>query len=410
MQTATTSETKTSGLIAEAAKAADAIVSKNITRLGFVASIDQYPEVWARDSVITSLGATLGHAKEATAALGTSLKSLGSAMDRFGQVPYLVHLDTGRAEYGSADSNPWFVLGACHYAKMSNDTAWMQSMADTIVRALDWCEAMDLRKRGLMSSGECADWADLLANRGHVLFPNVLYARALSGAAEMLKAARPDDAARFQARHDRVLEAIRSDFWVTEPREVKDNSHQQTRIRIGVTLRRRHYFLPYIDGFAFGERFDTTANLLAIVTGVATKEQSTRILDYIDAVQVNRPFPVRVLYPPIQPGDPDWREYYKVWDLNMPNQYHNGGIWPWVGGLYVATLAVSGRRDQAAAELEMLARAIQQGHTKWECNEWLHGVSGKPMGSAFQAWSAGMFLYAKHAVETGTAPALGANE
>jgi len=32
----------------------------------------------------------------------------------------------------------------------------------------------------------------------------------------------------------------------------------------------------------------------------------------------------------------------------------------------------------------------------WEFNEWHHGVTGRPMGKAFQAWSAAGFIRACH--------------
>jgi glycogen debranching enzyme len=58
---------------------------------------------------------------------------------------------------------------------------------------------------------------------------------------------------------------------------------------------------------------------------------------------------VRVLHPVIHPGNKDWREYYRNNNLNLPEQYHNGGIWPFVGGFYVAALVKAGRLDEASA-------------------------------------------------------------
>jgi glycogen debranching enzyme len=86
--------------------------------------------------------------------------------------------------------------------------------------------------------------------------------------------------------------------------------------------------------------------------------------------------------------------------------HHNGGIWPWVGGAYVAALVHCGRHDEAKRQLTALARALDQGTERWECNEWLHGVSGEAMGAKHQAWSAGMFLYAAYAVSSGKTPGL----
>ena len=41
---------------------------------------------------------------------------------------------------------------------------------------------------------------------------------------------------------------------------------------------------------------------------------------------------------PLQPGDKDWRDYYRVRNLNLPHHYHNGGAWPFIGGFYVAVI------------------------------------------------------------------------
>jgi glycogen debranching enzyme len=32
----------------------------------------------------------------------------------------------------------------------------------------------------------------------------------------------------------------------------------------------------------------------------------------------------------------------------------------------------------------------------WEFNEWHHGVTGRPMGKAYQAWSAASYIQACH--------------
>jgi len=388
-------------LIEHAAAAARHIVGKNISEKGLAAAAEFYPQVWARDSVITFLGAALSKDELHLNGFRASLEILGSRQDKFGQIPYLVHLADDRAEFRSADSNPWFVIGAFHYARQSGDHEWLRVQAPKIVRALDWCESVDFSKSGLVESGECDDWADLLSNRGNVLFPNVLCKCALDLAAQDFQPFLPEEAARFAARAVRVQEAIQDLFWVKTPGSFTDTTHCKTRTLMSITLRSCPYFLPWVSGFEYGERFDTTANLLAILTGVATPEQADRILDFIHQAGIDKPSPVRVLYPAIQPGEKDWRDYYKVMRLNYPDQYHNGGIWPWVGGVYVAALVKRGRTEAAREALHALARSLRLGKVEWECNEWLHGQSGEPMGAQYQAWSAGMFLYAQHAVETG---------
>ncbi len=96
-------------------------------------------------------------------------------------------------------------------------------------------------------------------------------------------------------------------------------------------------------------------------------------------------------------GDPDWRPYYSVNVLNLPHHYHNGGIWPFVGGHWVRFINKLGLRELALHELHRLTQINQAGVSQeWEFNEWAHGRTGRPMGKAYQAWSASEFIRACH--------------
>jgi glycogen debranching enzyme len=106
-------------------------------------------------------------------------------------------------------------------------------------------------------------------------------------------------------------------------------------------------------------------------------------------------FPLRSLTPAVLPGDPDWRDYYST--LNVPDHYHNGGVWPFLGGFYIAALVKAGRYDSALASLRRLAELNQVG----QFNEWHHGRTGESMGVRDQAWSAGMYLCACECVKRG---------
>jgi glycogen debranching enzyme len=122
-------------------------------------------------------------------------------------------------------------------------------------------------------------------------------------------------------------------------------------------------------------------------------------------VGMAEPYPTKAIHPPIYPGEPHWREYYRSRTLNLPHQYHNGGIWPMIGGFHVAALIRRKQYTEAEQTLFALAKANQQGIAEeWEYNEWLHGESGHPMGFGKQAWSAAMFLFAEHAVQSGQIP------
>jgi glycogen debranching enzyme len=92
-----------------------------------------------------------------------------------------------------------------------------------------------------------------------------------------------------------------------------------------------------------------------------------------------------------------WRLYMQRHRQNLPWQYHNGGIWPFVGGFWVMALTAAGQRQEALQELEGLAQAAEV--NDWQFNEWFNGATGKPEGMPHQTWNAAMFLLAKHSFE-----------
>ena len=122
-------------------------------------------------------------------------------------------------------------------------------------------------------------------------------------------------------------------------------------------------------------------------------------------VGIAEPYPSKAIHPPIYPGESDWRDYYRSRNLNLPHQYHNGGIWLMVGGFHVAALVQHKWQKEAEKLLIALAKGNRHGaEGKWGFNEWMNGENGHPMGYDKQAWSAAMYLYAEHAVNTGELP------
>ncbi len=380
---------------------AEKIIEKNKSDMGIFASVEGYREVWARDSVIAFLGAAFGKEEGVMKSFFNTLETLRKYQNRFGQIPNYIAEEKKDFSYYSSDASQWYAIGLYYYYYLENRLdACSREVCLSAVKAMDWCESQETDRQNLIVSGEAMDWADLLANHGKVLFPNVLYVFALRCSAALVRTQFPKEAERFEKHAREVKEEIQNLLWVRqETEEFQDKSHWQSVQDAATRLRRVDYFLPWVDLFSYGEYFDTAGNLLAVLTNVADEKQKKKILNFIQNMGLDDPYPVKVLYPPICPGDKDWREYYRVYSLNLPHQYHNGGIWPWVGGLYIATLVKEGYYQKAEKELEKLAACVQQGEKEWEFNEWMMGTTGSPMGAKFQAWSAGMFLYAYYAVK-----------
>ena len=110
-------------------------------------------------------------------------------------------------------------------------------------------------------------------------------------------------------------------------------------------------------------------------------------------------------FPFTKPGDPDWRDRYSVY--NNPGEYHNGGIWPFVCGIYIAALVAAKRHRLAGEKLLELTHAIRassSGGVDFGFNEWLRARDGKPAGQDWQSWSAALYLYAVKCVEEKRTP------
>jgi len=404
--------TELTGLALEKAQE---VLAQECCPLGLMASSEGYRQVWARDSVITSLGALLtpGHEE----CLPKSLETLAGQQAELGAIPNNVSVATGRLDHtnaGSVDSNLWYILGHYFHQQVSGDAGFLREYWPSLEKALLWLRYQDSNGCGLLEVHEAADWADLLANRFNILYDNVLWYAALRGMGVMADQVGENGAPYLDMACD-VRHKLRIVLWVgrenTEEWGPSCPGHTEWKHTLGQidpVLVKRPFFLPYVAFRDYGDYCDVFGNLLAILFGVANPAQERRILDYLHQVGVADPYPVRVLHPVIHPGSKDWREYYRNNNLNLPDQYHNGGIWPFVGGFYVAVLVKAGRLEEARHQLEKLAEVNRLGISKeWEFNEWCHGQTGRPMGYPHQAWSAGMYIYAYHCVAQGCLPVFG---
>ena len=110
-------------------------------------------------------------------------------------------------------------------------------------------------------------------------------------------------------------------------------------------------------------------------------------------------------FPFVKPGDPDWHERYSIY--NKPGDYHNGGIWPFICGFYIAAL-VAAKRYKLAEEklnaLTLLVRLKRSENLEFGFNEWIKAQDEKPKGNDWQTWSAAMYLYAAKCVEEKRTP------
>jgi glycogen debranching enzyme len=230
---------------------AQAVLARECSPLGLMASPEGYPHIWARDSVITGLGAisTPGHED----CLRTSLQTLAGQQSELGAIPNNVSVATGRLDHtnaGSVDSNLWYIVG--HYVnhRLTGDADLLRAHWPSLERALLWLRYQDSNGCGLLEMHEAADWADLLANRFNILYDNVLWYAALRA-----MAARAATLAKDGAQYDQMASDVRHKLhivlWVGPesadewgPTCPGHAEWQHTLSQVDPVLVKRPFFLP----------------------------------------------------------------------------------------------------------------------------------------------------------------------
>jgi sucrose-6F-phosphate phosphohydrolase len=402
-------------LVREGYRHAIKTLHKNITRCGFsAASLEDndvtgtdanYRAVWARDGAITVIQSLFANDSAIREAQRATLVTLLERVSPVGQIPSNVQIDTMKADYSgvgriaSIDSGLWVIIAVYNYVQFTGDTALLREFSGTLAKAMDWLAAHDSNDDGLLEIPEAGDWTDLFGHSYNVLYDETLWYRANVCFGRMLEMLgdRPR-AAQYLRAGQRIRGEILDSFWPRtrlEPTTIAPSFTEQQ-----FSLGDARYLLAQISPFGFSWRCDVWGNILAFLFNVLDVARARTAFEFMWGAGVSEPFPTRNLYPPVATGDPEWRPYFVVNFLNLPNHYHNGGIWPHIGGMWVRFIHRLGMRPLACRELVKLAELNRRGvRSDWEFNEWAHAGTGRPMGKRFQAWSAAAYLRACQELE-----------
>ena len=395
-------------------------IRRNITPLGFsacslkdnevVGTDANYRSVWGRDGAITLINTLAIDDPEIAACARTTLETLLFHTTPKGQVPANVRIEDNVPDYSgvggicAVDSAMWVVIAFYNYVKHTRDLDFLATHFPTVCSIMDWLSALDSNHDGLLEIPEASDWTDLFGRSYNVLYDEVLWYRANVCHGHLLEMLnRCDEAAQTMHHSQFIRGKLLRSFWPSTGRQPDDLS-EASFADMQYSLGDARYLLAEVSPFNFNWRCDVFGNILAYLMNVLDVPRARTALSFMWGVGVNEPWPVANLYPVVQAGDPDWKSYYTVNLLNLPNHYHNGGIWPFVGGMWVRFIQRLGQHQVACQELVKLAECNRQGrYHEWEFNEWCHGVTGRPMGKAYQAWSAATFISACHELGVGNA-------
>jgi len=350
---------------------------------------DGYDMVFARDSMIGLIGTSCyDEEQEFKIQFETTLNILAKHQSKCGQIPNAVDLFSERDDqvtFATLDSTLWYLWGLQFYKKNYSGRRLFLKHRTTVKKAFHWLDCQDAGEDLLPEQLPTSDWQDAFPHKyGHTINTIALYYAALK---------------LYEKKKDMT--------------NVLNATNALTRSKIQMFNSKKGYFLPWQwknhDGDIEQETwFDTLGNLLAICGGLANPQQTQSILKFIEDKSINEPYPIRCMYPPIEKKDKEWHSYFSKCLAKRPHWYLNGGIWPYIGGFYVAALVKAGMYEKAEEQLYQLAKANMLGKDyKWEFNEWINPLTKKAMGSGYHAWSAGSFLYAVTSLEQKQLPVLG---
>jgi len=352
---------------------------------GIVAGRLHFNAYWARDGFWALFGAlALGDHGQALAQLHTFIQyqlSSGCVPVRVEFVGHHLHgyntLRTRPKAVGRAgglfsdpiDPTALFIIAAAAYFDRTRDLEFCARFEDSMDRAIAWLARHDHDHDGLVDAHFLADWMDSILKRGKIFNLNVIYYVALrAGEAIKLALASPEGAEAYRRAAGRTYERVQSAFWNGE------------------------YFSDWVHGTKRGG-FSTDGNVLAMLFGVATPEQSRRILGYITARGLDRDTPIRTCDPVYQ-----WWRVFPMYFLAGIPDYHRTLIWPWQGTLNAINKARLGDRAGAVADLSR----VGEWYVRWNAVNEVYGADGRPLSRRFYraevpfAWNAGVYVHAVH--------------
>jgi hypothetical protein len=304
---------------------------------------------------------------------------------RNGQIPKYVDVGTAEADFwylGCIDATLWWLIAIALVDRVEPARSLRRALSSQIDAATHWLLCQEHQRFFLLQQNEASDWADIMPRSGFVLYTNALWclAKTLYGIPH---------AGETQRNADGLFYPFGGSL--DEYRRGRLLTHYAKR-----HARNRELYLSFVNFSFFGDEGDVFGNVLAVLCGLADDAAAHRTLHALARANVANPYPVRALIDPIPEKSMLWRPYMTRHRQNYAWQYHNGGIWPFVGGFYVCALAEAGLRNEAAAELVRLAQA--NAVADWGFVEWLHGRTLEPCGMRGQSWNAATFLLARHAL------------
>ncbi|OMO57429.1 Six-hairpin glycosidase-like protein [Corchorus capsularis] len=328
--------------------------------------------------------------------------------------------DFGEAAIGRVapvDSGLWWIILLRAYGKSSGDLS-VQERVDVqtgikMILRLCLADGFDMFPTLLVTDGSCMI-DRRMGIHGHPLEIQALFYSALLCAREMLT---PEDGSAdlVRALNNRLVALsfhIREYYWI-DMRKLNEIYRYKTEEYSYDAVNKFNIYpdqispwlvewMPNKGGFLIGNlqpahmdfRFFSLGNLWAVVSGLATTEQSHAILDLIEAKwdDLVADMPFKICYPALEGRE--WQIITGSDPKNTPWSYHNGGSWPTLLWQLTVACIKMNRLDIAAKAVSIAEKRISR--DKWP--EYYDTKKARFIGKQsrlFQTWSIAGYLVAK---------------
>jgi hypothetical protein len=344
-----------------------------------------YPEPYTRDIMISVLGVLVSGEDELVRGLEKVLKELARTQTPRGHITSLAHDPNDR---GASDTTPLFLIGLALFRRVTGREDFLE---DAVRKALTWMDYQSPADRVMVPQQPTSDWRDEQWVWGYGLYVNTLVYTYL------VLFGLKDRAAVMRRMMQRL-----------DPTG-KPKAHY---VHGALGIRSKPYYSLFSYKQYRSDRFDLLGNSLAILSGIASTTRAEKIVSWTErqceALRKEGLLALDLppcLFPYVENEDLDWKRRYEKY--NRPGEYHNGGVWPFICGFYVAAAVAAGRPKLARRKLQALAELVRPSRrtdVEFGFNEWFRAQDGTPQGQDWQTWSAAMYIYAAVCVERESTP------
>ncbi|MFW5847080.1 MAG: glycoside hydrolase 100 family protein [Nanoarchaeota archaeon] len=382
------------------------LLRKNSTNSGFLASNNNktnYKRIWSRDGVVIGLASLMSDDKELVSVFKENLKTLKKYQDKkTGRIPSNVGVVSGNVSYGTLvgkiDSTLWYVIGIGQYFKYTKDKKFLREFKDSLKKALEYLDCLELNDKGLLYIPTGGDWADEYVTHGYVLFDEILYLQALKESEFIFKKLNKISKSKeIKKKISFLRKSIEINFF---PLKSKINNKQVYNKNLYLKLIKefnKKYALSYFSSDGCSENLDSFANSLFLLMNLGSVKEKEQILkNMLSVLNKQKIKIIPAFWPPITSKNQFLFDILKTNSLfefrNKPGFYHNGGLWPLVQGFFIFSLVKQGEKKKARELLEEFSKNLKKDN--YEFHEYFDSNQYKPRGIKEMGFSASGYIIA----------------